>query len=87
MVPDNVTPGLVDETNVVFTCEGTTATPFSVSFTNMFVKEVPPTNPLIDDPLSFTALITELTGTGVTLDVLFVKFGSKLVPVMVAVLV
>ena len=61
--------------------------PFSVSFIKTFVNEVPPTNPLIEDPLSFTALITALTGVGVTLEVLLAKFGSKFVPVIVAVLV
>ncbi len=67
LVPDNVTPGCVEETKVVFTCDATTAEPLSVSFTKTFVKDVPPTNPLIDVPASFTALITgAVTGTVTT---------------------
>ena len=44
LVPESVIPGLEDEMKVVFTSEGTTATPFKVSLESTFVKAVPPVN-------------------------------------------
>ena len=57
-------PGLVEETKVVVTCEGTTATPFKVSLTNTFVNAVPPVYPFVGAPASSLATIgAAVTGT------------------------
>ena len=58
MLPNKVTPILVDDTKVVVTKAGFVIRfPFKVSFTSTLVNEVPPVAPLIEVPLSLLAII------------------------------